>query len=147
MKKIFTIFAIALAMGFAFTSCASKKAADKGPKVYRVNIGTVLGGPVELSEEPTELNITSLFRNEKFPVAGETIRVMWSLRSDSDVQKIFVKVGEDAEEYLLGEDIAAENECYIAVNIPVKEDMTGPVYASIWSDAPALCTTSYVDAK
>ena len=147
MKKIFTVFAMALAMGFAFTSCASKKAADKGPKVYRVNIGTVLGGPVELSEEPTELNITSLFPNEKLPAAGETIRLMWSVRSDSDVQKIFVKVGEDAQEYLLGEDILAENDCYIAVNIPVKEDMTGPVYAAIWTDSPALCTTSYVDAK
>ena len=146
MKKIFTIFALAIAMCFVFTGCASKKA-DKGPKVYRVNIGTVLGGPVELSEEPTELNITSLFPNEKLPVAGETIRVMWSVRSDVDVQKIFVKLGEDSAEYLLGEDIVAENDCYIAVNIPVKEDITGPVYATIWSDAPALCTTSYIDAK
>lgn len=147
MKKIFTVLVVALAVSLAFTGCASKKAKEKGPKVYRVDIGSVLGGPIELSEEPKEINITSLFPREKLPVAGETVRVMWSLRSDVEVQKINVSLGEDSGEYILGENIPADKECYFAVNIPVKEDMTGSVYASVWTTEPAVLETSYLDAK
>lgn len=147
MKKIFTIFAIALAMSFAFTSCASKKAADKGPKVYRVNIGTVLGGPVEISEEPTEINISSCFDNTKIPEAGETIRVVWTLSSDVDIDQINVNLGDGSDGVVLGKEIPAGKIVYVAANIPVKEELTDSVYVNLWSTAPAVCETAPADEK
>lgn len=147
MKKIFTIFAIALAMSFAFTSCASKKAADKGPKVYRVNIGTVLGGPVEISEEPTEINISSCFDNTKIPEAGETIRVVWALSSDVDIDQINVNLGDGSDGVVLGKEIPAGKIVYVAANIPVKEELTDSVYVNLWSTAPAVCETAPADEK
>ena len=147
MKKIFTIFAIALAMSFAFTSCASKKAADKGPKVYRVNIGTVLGGPVEISEEPTEINISSCFANTKLPEAGETIRVVWSFSSDVDIDQINVNLDDGSDAVVLGKEIPAGKIVYVAANIPVKEELTDSVYVNLWSTAPAVCETAPADEK
>ena len=147
MKKIFTIFAIALAMSFAFTSCASKKAADKGPKVYRVNIGTVLGGPVEISEEPTEINISSCFDNTKIPEAGETIRVVWALSSDVDIDQINVNLGDGSDGVVLGKEIPAGKIVYVAANIPVKEELTDSVYVNLWTTAPAVCETAPADEK
>ena len=147
MKKIFTIFAIALAMGFAFTSCASKKAADKGPKVYRVEIGRILGGPVELSEEPTQIKISSLFENEKLPVAGEAIRVVWALSSEEAIDQINVSLGEDSEAVVLGKEIPAGKIVYVAANIPVEEDLTDSVYVNLWTNAPVICETAPYDEK
>ena len=147
MKKIVTIFAIALAMSFAFTSCASKKAADKGPKVYRVNIGTVLGGPVEISEEPTEINISSCFDNTKIPEAGETIRVVWALSSDVDIDQINVNLGDGSDGVVLGKEIPAGKIVYVAANIPVKEELTDSVYVNLWTTAPAVCETAPADEK
>ena len=88
-----------------------------------------------------------MFPGEKLPVAGETVRIMWPVFSESAVQKIYVSLGEDSGEYVLGENIPADKESFIAVNIPVKEDMTGPVYATVWSDTPTICSTSFADAK
>jgi hypothetical protein len=147
MKKIFTILTLALAMGFAFTGCASKKAKDNGPKIYRVDIGSILGGPIALSEEPTEINISSFFEYDTLPAAGETVRVMWSVYSDSEIDSINVNLGEASEDCVLGKEIPAEKVTYIVTNIPVKEDITGPVYATLWTDKPVTCETIYKDEK
>ena len=40
MKKILSFVVMALAMSLAFTSCASKKANEKGPTTYRVDLGS-----------------------------------------------------------------------------------------------------------
>ena len=40
MKKILSFVVMALAMSLAFTSCASKKASEKGPATYRVDLGS-----------------------------------------------------------------------------------------------------------
>ncbi len=147
MKKIFTIFAIALAMGFAFTSCASKKAADKGPKVYRVEIGRVLGGPIELSEEPTQINISSCFENAKLPEAGETIRVVWTLNPDVDINQMNVNLNDGSDDVVLGKELKAGKIVYVAANIPVEEDLTDSVYVNLWTNAPVICETAPYDEK
>ena len=72
---------------------------------------------------------------------------MWSMISDSDIDNLFVSLGDDPVDYTLGKDISAEQASFYAVNIPVEEDLTGPVYISVWSDCQAICATSYVDAK
>ena len=147
MKKIFTVLVVALAMSLAFTGCASKKANAKGPKIYRVDIGSVIGGTIEVGEVAQEINITSLLPADKLPVAGDTVRVMWTLISDSDIDTLYVGLGDDAAEYVLAEDIAADEASYVVANIPVKEDLTGAVYIELWSDSEAVCETTYIDAK
>ena len=147
MKKIFTVLVVALAMSLAFTGCASKKANAKGPKIHRVDIGSAIGGTIEVGETAEEINITSLLPADKRPVAGDKIRVMWTLISDSDIDKLYVSLADDDSEYVLAEDIAAEEADYVVVNIPVKEDLTGNVYLKLWSDSEAVCETTYIDAK
>ena len=147
MKKIFTVLVMALAMSLAFTGCASKKANAKGPKIYRVDIGSVIGGTIEVGEVAQEINISALFPEDKLPVAGDTIRVMWTLISDSDIDTLYVSLNDEAEEYELGVDIEADKASYVVVNIPVKEDLTDPVYIRLWSDSAAVCETTYIDAK
>ena len=146
MKKIFTVLVMALAMSLAFTGCASKKANAKGPKIYRVDIGSAIGGTIEVGEVAQEINISSLLPADKLPVAGDTVRVMWTLVADSDIDTLYVNLGDDAE-YVLAEDIAADEASYVVANIPVKEDLTGNVYIELWSDSEAVCETTYIDAK
>ncbi len=146
MKKIFTVLVLAMAMCLAFTGCASKKAKEKGPKTYRIDIASVIGSSIDVGEE-NELNITSLFPADKLPVAGDTVRVMWTLISDSDIDTLYVSLNDDAEEYELGVDIEADKASFVVVNIPVKEDLTDPVYIRLWSDSAAVCETTYIDAK
>ena len=146
MKKIFTVLVLAMAMCLAFTGCASKKAKEKGPKTYRIDIASVIGSSIDVGEE-NELNITSLFPSDKLPVAGDTVRVMWTLISDSDIDTLYVSLNDEAEEYELGVDIEADKASYVVVNIPVKEDLTDPVYIRLWSDSAAVCETTYIDAK
>ncbi|MBO4640794.1 MAG: hypothetical protein J5710_13670 [Treponema sp.] len=147
MKKIFTVLVVALAMSLAFTGCASKKANAKGPKIYRVDIGSVIGGTIEVGQVAEEINITSLLPADKLPSAGETVRVMWTLKSDSDLDKLYVSLGEDETEYVFAEDISADEAKYVVMSIPVKEDLTGDVYLYLWSDDDAICETTYIDAK
>lgn len=147
MKKIFTIFAMALAIGLAFTSCASKKAVDKGPKVYRVEIGRILGGPIELSEEPTQINISSCFENAKLPEAGETIRVVWTLNPDVDIDQMNVNLNDGSDDVVLGKELKAGKIVYVAANIPVEEDLTDSVYVNLWTNAPVICETAPYDEK
>ena len=78
MKKIINVLILALAVSLAFTGCASKKAKEKGPKTYRIDIGSVIGSSLDVGEV-TELNVSSLFPADKLPVAGDTVRVMWSM--------------------------------------------------------------------
>ena len=146
MKKIFTVLVLAMAMCLAFTGCASKKAKEKGPKTYRIDIASVIGSSIDVGEE-NELNITSLFPADKLPVAGDTVRVMWTLISDSDIDTLYVSLNDEAEEYELGVDIEADKASFVVVNIPVKEDLTDPVYIRLWSDSAAVCETTYIDAK
>ena len=146
MKKIFTVLVLALAMSFAFTGCASKKANQKGPKIYRVDIGSVLGSAVNVGEVNT-INVSSLFTNEKMPAAGDTVRVMWSFVSDSDIEKLYVSLAEDTKEYVLAQDVVAEEPKYYVVNIPVEEDLTGTFSVSFRGDSEAICETAYIDAK
>lgn len=146
MKKIFTVLVVALAMSLAFTGCASKKAKEKGPKVYRVDVGSVVSA-IEVSDVAEEINITSLFPADKLPVAGETVRLMWTVVADSDLDKLYVSLADDDTEYVLGEELKADKARYVVVNIPVKEDLTGTVYAYIWSDDSAICETTEIDAK
>lgn len=146
MKKIFTVLVLALAVSLSFTGCASKKAKEKGPKTYRIDIGSVVGSSLNVGEV-NELNVSSFFQADKLPVAGDTIRVMWSMVADSDIDNLYVSLAGDPVDYTLGSDISADQINFYAVNIPVEEDMTGPVYISVWSDSQAICATSYVDAK
>ena len=143
MKKIFTVLVVALAMSLAFTGCASKKA-NKGPKIYRVDIGSVIGGTIEVGDVAEEINITSLFN--KLPAAGDTVRVMWTMIPDSDIKTLYVNLGDDAD-YVLAENLAADEANYVVANIPVKEDFTEGVYVYLWSDGDAICETTYIDAK
>ncbi|MBO4628808.1 MAG: hypothetical protein J5687_02535 [Treponema sp.] len=147
MKKIFTVLIVALAMSLAFTGCASKKANAKGPKIHRVDIGSAIGGTIEVGEVAQEINITTLLPADKLPAAGDTVRVMWTLVADSDIDTLYVKLVDDAGEYVLAEDIAADEASYVVANIPVKEDLTGNVYIELWSDSEAVCETTYIDAK
>ena len=148
MKKIFTVLVVALAMSLAFTGCASKKANAKGPKIYRVDIGSAIGGTIEIGDVAEEINITSLLPADKLPAAGDTVRIMWTLISDSDIDNLYVSLADDETEYVLAEDIAADSASYVVANIPVKEDLTGDVYIYLWSDSDdAVCETTYVDAK
>ena len=146
MKKIFTVLVMALAVSLAFTGCASKKAKENGPKIYRIDVGSVVGSSLDVGEE-NELNITSLFLSDKLPVAGETVRVMWTLTTDSDIDNLYVSLADDDTAYVLAKDVAANNAGFFAVNIPVEEDLTAPVYIKIWSDSKAVCETTYIDAK
>lgn len=147
MKKIFTVLVLTLAVSLAFTGCASKKVADKGPKVYRVEIGRILGGPVELNEEATAINISSFFENGNLPLAGEAIRVVWALTSEEAIDQINVSLGEDSEAVVLGKEIPAGKVVYVAANIPVKEDLTDSVYVNLWTNSPAICETAPYDEK
>ena len=147
MKKIFTVLVVALAMSLAFTGCASKKANAKGPKIHRVDIGSVIGGTIEVGEVAEEINISSCFTGDKLPVAGDTVRLMWTVVADSDIDKLYVSLADDDTEYVLAEDIKADKARYVVVNIPVKEDLTGTVYAYLWSDDEAICETTEIDAK
>ena len=147
MKKIFTVLVMALAMSLAFTGCASKKANAKGPKIHRVDIGSATSGTIEVGEVAQEINITSLLPVDKLPAAGDKVRVMWTLVADSDIDTLYVKLGDDDTEYKLAEDIAADEACYVVIDIPVKEDLTGNVYLELWSDSEAVCETTYIDAK
>ena len=147
MKKIFTVLVVALTMSLAFTGCASKKANAKGPKIHRVDIGSAIGGTIEVGEVAQEINITTLLPADKLPAAGDTVRVMWTLVADSDIDTLYVKLVDDAGEYVLAEDIAADEASYVVANIPVKEDLTGNVYIELWSDSEAVCETTYIDAK
>ena len=148
MKKIFTVLVVALAMSLAFTGCASKKANAKGPKIHRVDIGSFIGGTIEVGEVTQEINITSFWPEDKLPVAGDTVRVMWTLISDTDIDKLYVSLADDDTEYVLAEDIAVDEASYVVTNIPVKEDLTGDVYIYLWSDGDnAVCETTYIDAK
>ena len=147
MKKIFTVLVVALAMSLAFTGCASKKANAKGPKIYRVDIGSVIGGTIEVGDVAEEINITSLLPEDKLPAEGDTVRVMWTLISDSNLDNLYVSLGDDETEYTLAEDIAADEAIYVVANIPVKEALTGPVCLYLWSDGDAICETTYIDAK
>lgn len=143
MKKILTVLVMALAMSLAFTGCASKKANAKGPKIHRVDIGSVTSGTIEVGEVAQEINITPIL-----PVAaGDTVRVMWSLLADSDIDTLYVKLSDNDTEYKLAEDIAADEACYVVIDIPVKEELTGNVYLELWSDSEAVCETTYIDAK
>lgn len=147
MKKIFTVLVLAMAMCLAFTGCASKKAKENGPKVYRVDIGSAIGGTIEVGEVAQEINISSLFPADKVPATGDKIRVIWTLIPDADVGTIYVSLGDDAEEYVLAKDLAADEARSVAVSIPVKEELPGTVYVTLWSDSEAVCETTYIDAK
>ena len=147
MKKIFTVLVLALAVSLAFTGCASKKAKDsKGPKTYRVDLGSAMS-TIEIGEEVKAINVTTLLPEGAKPVAGDKVRVVWSFASDEDIGKIYVSCGDVSEDYVLIENVAAGEAVFAVQNIPLDIDVAGPLYVNIWSDTEAVCELTYVDAK
>ena len=147
MKKIFTVLVLAMAMCLAFTGCASKKAKDsKGPKTYRVEIGSVVS-TIEISSEVQMINISSLLPEGAKPVAGDKIRVFWSVIADADMGNIYVSCGDNSDEYVFVENVTEDESYYAVKDIPIDLDVAGPVYVYLWSDKPGVCETFYVDEK
>ena len=147
MKKIFNFVVLALAMSLVLTGCASKKAnTSKGPKTYRIDLGTAMS-TIEIGEEEKAINVSSLLPEGEQPVAGERVRVMWSFVSDEDIGKIYVSCGDNSEEFVLIEDVPAGETVYAAQNIPIDLDVAGPLFVCLRSDTSAICEMSYVDAK
>ena len=127
MKKIFTVLVLALAVSLAFTGCASKKAKDsKGPKTYRVDLGSAMS-TIEIGEEVKAINVTTLLPEGAKPVAGDKVRVVWSFASDEDIGKIYVSCGDVSEDYVLIENVAA-GEAVFAV-----QEQTGHNATAAWS--------------
>ena len=146
MKKIFTVLVMALAMSLAFTGCASKKA-SKGPKTYSIDIGYTIGGAIERGKEVLKINISSLLPQDQIPAEGEKVRVMWTFASDVDLDAVYVSLGDDSKEYILAENIEADDPKYYSVVIPVESVLSDPIYVSIWTDEPVVLETCYPDAK
>ena len=147
MKKIFTVLVLAMAMCLAFTGCASKKAKDsKGPKTYRVEIGSVVS-TIEISSEVQMINISSLLPEGAKPVAGDKIRVFWSVIADADMGNIYVSCGDNSDEYVFVENVTEDESYYAVKDVPIDLDVAGPVYVYLWSDKPGVCETFYVDEK
>ena len=146
MKKIFTVLVLALAMSLVCTGCASKKKAADGPKLYRVDLGSAMS-TIELGEEEKVINVTALLPEGAAPVAGESVRVMWTFVSDEDIGTIYVSCGDNSDEYVLIEDVEAGKAVYAAKSIPIDLDVTGPLYVKLWSDTEAICEVSEIDAK
>ena len=147
MKKMFTVLVLALAMSLVCTGCASKKAnAAKGPKTYRVDLGSAMS-TIEIGEEKNVINVTALLPEDAAITAGENVRVMWTFVSDEDIGKIYVSCGDNSDAYVLAEDVEAGKVVYVAKNIPIDLDVAGPVYIYVWSDTDAVCEVSYIDAK
>ena len=147
MKKIFNFVVLALAMSLAFTGCASKKAKEaKGPKIYRMDLGSAVS-TIAVGPEEQVINVSSLLPEGAKPVAGEKVRVMWSAMSDADVGAIYVSCGDNSEEFTFIENVEANQPFYAAVTIPLDLDVSGPLYVHIWSDTEAVCEVAYIDAK
>ena len=146
MKKIFTVLVLALAVSLAFTGCASKKAKENGPKTYYVNLGSVMS-TIEIGQEEKAINVTSALPDGAKPVAGEKVRVLWSFMSDKDIGTIYVNLGDYSEEYVLAEDVDADQSIFAAQTIPLELDVDGQLYVYISADADAVCEVSYADAK
>ena len=147
MKKIIKVLIMALAVSLAFTGCASKKAKDaKGQKTYRVEIGSVVS-TIEIGKEVQMINVTSLLPEGAKPVAGDKIRVFWSVIADADMGNIYVSCGDNSDEYVLVEDVKEDESYYAVKDVPIDLDVAGPVYVYVWSDKPGICETFYVDEK
>ena len=147
MKKIFTVLVLALAASLAFTGCASKKAnASKGPKTYKIDLGSAMS-TIEIGEEEKVINVTSLLPEGAKPVAGERVRVMWTAVADADVGKIYVSCGDNSEDFLFIENVEENQPFYASAIIPLDLDVSGPLYIRIWSDTEAVCEVTYIDAK
>ena len=147
MKKIFKFVILALAMSLAFTGCASKKAKDsKGPKTYRVDLGSAVS-TIALSPEEQLINVSALLPEGAAPVVGDKVRVMWSAESDADIGTIYISCADNSDDMIFAENIEAGYPFYAAVNIPIDLDVAGPLYVKIWSDSEALCKVCYSDAK
>ena len=147
MKKIFAVLVLALSMSLVCTGCASKKAnAPKGPKTYRIDLGSAMG-TIEIGKEEKVINVTSLLPDGAAPSAGEIVRVMWSAVSDADIGKIYISCGDNSDDFVLIEDVEENKPFYAAVSIPLDLDVAGPLYVNIWSDTEAVCELAYIDAK
>ena len=147
MKKIFTVLVLAMAMSLAFTGCASKKAKTaKGPKTYRVDLGSAMS-TIEIGQEQKVINVTSLLPDGASPAAGERVRVMWSAVSDTDIGTIYVSCGDNSEDVVFIENVEAGTPFYASVVIPLDLDVAGPLYVNIWSDTEAVCEVTYIDPK
>lgn len=147
MKKIFSFVVMALAVSLAFTGCASKKAKDsKGPKTYRVDIGSVMS-TIEVGPQEQLINVTSLLPDGVSPVAGDSIRVLWSAVADTDVDAIYVACKDLSADYILIRDVKEGENFFAAESVALDLDASGPIYVRIWSDTEAVCEVSYADAK
>jgi len=147
MKKIFSFVVLALAVSLAFTGCASKKAKDaKGPKTFRVDIGSAVES-IAVGTEEVKINVSSLLPEGAAPVVGDKVRIMWSAMSDADLGVIYVSCGDNSEEQVLIENVAAGQSFYASVTLPIDLDVAGPLFITIRSDTEAVLKVSYFDAK
>ena len=147
MKTIFNVLILALAMSLAFTGCASKKAKDyNGPKTYSVDLGSAVS-IIKLSEEGETINVSGLLPQEAALVEGNNIKVRWTFVADTDVDTIYVSCGDNSDDYVLINDVKANEAYYRSVVIPLDLDVSGPLFVKIWSDGSAICESTYIDAK
>ncbi len=146
MKKICTVFVLALAMGLVLTGCASKNKASKGPKTYRIDLGSAMS-TIELGEEENVINVSSLLPEGETPAAGEVVKVMWTFVADEDIGTIYVSCGDNSDDYILAQNIEAGESVYVTKSIPLDLDVVGPLYVTLWSDTESICEVSYIDAK
>lgn len=154
MKKILSFVVMALAMSLAFTSCASKKANEKGPTTYRVDLGSA-ADVIEVGNKKQLINVSAQL-SEK-PVAGDNVRISWTAYSDKDIGKIYVscvdktddikELNLSEEAVVLAEGVQADNAFWISVSVPLELDVDGDLCVYIWSDTEAVCTKTYIDAK
>ena len=147
MKKIFNVLILALAMSLAFTGCASKKAKDsKGPRIYSVDLGSAVS-IINLGEEGEAINVSGLIPEDSTLVAGDVVKVRWTFVTDADVDTIFISCGDNSDDYVFIKDVKANEPYYQYLAIPLDLDVSGPLFIKIWSDADAICETTYIDAK
>ena len=147
MKKIFTVLVLAMAASLAFTGCASKKAKEaKGPKIYRMDLGSAIS-TIAVGPEEQVINVTSLLPEGAKPVAGEKVRIIWSAVPDKDIGAIYISCGDNSEEFTFIENVEENQPFYAAASIPLDLDVAGPLYIHIWSDTEAVCEVAYFDAK
>lgn len=148
MKKIFNVFILALAMSLAFTGCASKKAKEsKGPKTYSVDLGSAVS-IIKLSDEAEALDVSGLIPEGAALVAGNNIKVRWTFVADADADAIYVSCGDNSDDYVLIENVKANEAYYRSVVIPLDLDVSGPLFVKLWSSSPVICESTYmVDAK
>lgn len=159
MKKIIRFVVMALALGLAFTSCASKnskKVDVAGPSVYKIYLDEV-APVITVGESKKVLKVSDQLPVGKTPVAGDKVRVIWTAISDEDIGNIYISCVDNADglkelnlsdsPVTLVEGVTAGNAFYSNVTITLDDDVEGELYVCLWSDTEATCEVSYIDAK